>query len=94
MKAAMLWVYILCGLIVVAEALNKLERCRGLREWPRGRRAQLVEALKIAAWSLLALGGAGVLVTPLLRLTPPDLRDLFVIVGFAILIIRTRVKEG
>ncbi len=94
MKALMLWTYALCGLIVVAEALNKLERCRGLRQWPRGRRAQLVEVLKIAAWSLLALGGAGTLMTPLLRLSPPDLRDLCVIVGFAILIVRTRLKEG
>ncbi|MEG0556817.1 MAG: hypothetical protein RR574_10165, partial [Comamonas sp.] len=70
----------LCGLVVVAEALNKLERtapCRpGLTP-----RIRLVAWLKAVAWALLALGGAGALVAPWLRPTPPTLSDVCVIAG-------------
>lgn len=83
----------LCGLVVVAEALNKLERtapCRpGLSP-----RTRLVAWLKAIAWGLLALGGAGALVAPWLRPIPPTLADVCVIAGFTFLIIRTRFKEG
>ena len=89
---------------------NKLERtapCRpGLT--PRERATEWLKAL---AWSLLALGGAGAFVAPLLPSLPvlqpagpllplllptqtPTLHDVCVIVGFAVLIVRTRVKEG
>ena len=82
----------LAGLIVFAEALNKLERTdllqRGL-----SRHARLVISLKVAAWLALALGAAGALVTPLLCLEPATLRDVFFSVGFALLVIRARVKE-
>jgi hypothetical protein len=43
---------------------------------------------------LLAVGGAGAIVTPLMRLQPPTLQDVCVMLGFAVLIVRTRVKEG
>ena len=83
----------LAGLIVFAEALNKLERTnlvqRGLSPHER-----LVISLKVAGWLTLALGSAGALVTPLLRLEPATLRDVFFSVGFALLIIRSRVKES
>ena len=46
------------------------------------------------AWALLALGGAGALVGPWLRPTPPTLADVCVIAGFTVLIVRTRFKEG
>ncbi|WP_367846994.1 hypothetical protein [Rhodoferax sp. WC2427] len=81
------------GLIVFAESLNKLERTAPLA--PGLTRPQRIAAwLKCAAWLLLSAGGAGALVTPLMRLEPPTLQDVALILGFAILIIRTRFKEG
>lgn len=97
----------LAALVVLAEALNKLERAtplaRGLR--PRER---VVVALKALAWWLLALGAGGGLAGPvlhalgvpgdpasiLLRLDRPTLAETAVMAGFAVLIIRTRLKEG
>jgi hypothetical protein len=98
------------GVIVLAEALNKLERTSPRRPGltPRERATEWLKAL---SWSLLALGSAGAFIGPLLpsmpllqasaRLVPlllptqtPTLHDVCVIVGFAVLIIRTRVKEG
>ena len=46
------------------------------------------------AWALLALGGAGAVITPFLPLEAPTLQDACVLLGFAVLIVRTRVKEG
>ncbi len=81
------------GLVILAEALNKLERsnplARGLSP-----RARLVDALKALAWGLLALAGGGAIVTPLLPLEAPTLQDTALAAGFATLIIRTRFKEG
>lgn len=86
---ALHWV---CGLLVLAEALNKLERTaafvRGL-----GWRLRTATWLKVIAWMFLAMGAAGALVTPLLHLERPSLQDVCVLLGFAILIIRSRVKE-
>ncbi|MGH6625133.1 MAG: hypothetical protein ACRECD_01075 [Burkholderiaceae bacterium] len=83
----------LAGLVVLAEALNKLERsnpcARGLSAQQR-----LVDGLKALAWALLAVGGAGAVITPLLALDPPTLQDACVMAGFAVLIVRTRIKEG
>lgn len=81
------------GLIVLAEALNKLERTAPCR---RGLsvRERATEWLKAIAWGLLAVGGAGALITPLLPLEQPTLQDACVLLGFATLIVRTRVKEG
>lgn len=102
--------HFVAGFVVLAEALNKLERtapCRpGLT--PRERATEWLKAL---AWLPLALGGAGAFVAPLLPSLPllqptgpflslllptqtPTLHDVCVIVGFAVLIVRTRVKEG
>ncbi len=101
--------YWLAAVIVLAEALNKLERtapCRaGLS--PRERTTEWLKAL---AWLCLAFGAAGALLTLLLPLLPinragllwpllipahpPSLQDTCTAVGFAMLIIRTRVKEG
>lgn len=86
-------VHWLAGLVVLAEALNKLERTApcapGLT--PRER---LVDWLKAIAWALLAIGGAGAVITPLMRLDVPSLQDMCVVLGFAVLIVRTRLKEG
>ena len=99
--------HVLAALIVLAEALNKLERtaplARGLR--PRQR---LVAMLKAIAWMLLALGAGGELVAPVFPLLgvqaglgaaflgapEPPLSQTAVLLGFAVLIVRTRVKEG
>ena len=93
MTAALAIVHCVSGLVVLAEALNKLERTapcrRGLA--PRER---ATEWLKAIAWALLAVGGAGAVITPLLPLEQPTLQDACVLLGFAVLIVRTRVKEG
>lgn len=105
MNGAMELLHWLSGLVVLAEALNKLERttpcARGLT--PRER---LVDGLKALAWALLAIGSAGAVATPLLlsmgftsshlpllRLERPLLAETAVLLGFAVLIVRTRVKE-
>lgn len=97
------------GLIVLAEALNKLERTapcrRGLN--PRERATEWLKAL---AWLFLAFGGAGAFLAPLMPSLPmerigalwpllmptqsPTLQDTCIALGFAVLIVRTRVKEG
>lgn len=94
------------GLIVLAEALNKLERtspfASGLSSHDR-----IVDGLKSIAWAMLALGAGGAIATPflasagvssdmsiLLRLDTPNLTETCVMAGFATLIVRTRVKEG
>lgn len=94
------------ALVVLAEALNKLERTNpcaaGLSAHTR-----VVDSLKALAWTLLALGSGtsllGLLLGGLdfhvsavdaLRLGPPDLADTAIMAGFAVLIFRTRVKEG
>lgn len=91
------------GFIVLAEALNKLERtapfARGLTAHER-----LVDGLKALAWCLLAIGAGGAVAVPLfgpLTVRSPiseallrQLADMAVLVGFAVLIVRTRIKEG
>lgn len=99
--------HMLAGLVVLAEASNKLERsdpcARGLTPMER-----FVEALKVLAWALLALSAGGAVISPvllalglpansagvLLRLQQPTLAETCALLGFAVLIIRTRFKEG
>lgn len=83
----------LSGAIVLAEALNKLERTAPCRPGLTARE-RVTDWLKAIAWALLALGGAGAVITPLLPLEQPTLQDACVLLGFAVLIVRTRVKEG
>lgn len=98
--------HILAGFIVLAEALNKMERTTPFAPGLSGRE-RVVDGLKALAWCLLALGAAGALATPLLVLfgvdvnpwepinhRHPSLAETLVLSGFAVLIIRTRVKEG
>lgn len=98
---------IFAALVVMAEALNKLERCAPHRPGLTGRQ-RLVDWLKALAWALLALGAGGALVGPALpylgevpswlalvvRIEQPTLDHASVMLGFAVLIVRTRVKEG
>lgn len=98
--------HLVAGLIVLAEALNKLERTNPLCPdmTPRER---ITEWLKAIAWALLAVGAGGAVATPvllwcgvqsggttLLRLEHATLAETAVLWGFAVLIIRTRIKEG
>lgn len=106
MNEAIQFIHWLSGFIVLAESLNKLERTApfapGLCSHTR-----LVDLLKAIAWMLLALGAAGAVASPLLlamgvssadmpllRLEHATLAETLVLLGFAVLIIRTRVKEG
>ncbi|MGY8903202.1 MAG: hypothetical protein ACKVIH_01475 [Burkholderiales bacterium] len=81
----------LAALIVLAEALNKLERA-DLSHFAFDR-ATTVAVCKVLGWSLLALGSAGVLVQPLLGMPTPDVTSACALGGFALLIVRTRLKE-
>jgi len=98
--------HLAAGLVVVLEALNKLERTAPCRPGLSAR-YRVTEWLKALAWMLLALGGAGAVAVPvllalgvqgadmpLMRLERPTLAETAVLLGFAVLIIRTRVKEG
>ncbi|MDO8778114.1 MAG: hypothetical protein Q7K57_57230 [Burkholderiaceae bacterium] len=106
MSAALQTLHWLAGLIVIAEALNKLERTCPLAPGLIGCE-RLVQSVKALGWALLALGAGGAVATPvlldmgvrsipstLLRLEHPTLAEVAVLAGFAILIIRTRLKEG
>jgi hypothetical protein len=97
---------VLAALITMAEALNKLERTAPLAPGKTAR-LRVVDGLKALAWALLALGAGGALIGPLLEpmgvrsgatqlLThyQPSLAEVCVMAGFAVLIIRTRIKEG
>lgn len=101
--------HLVAGLVVLVEALNKLERTApfapGMTTHQR-----VVDGLKALAWALLAVGAGGALAGPFLQPMAlpvgasqlvayiaqpvPSLADVCVLGGFAILIIRTRVKEG
>lgn len=101
------WVHCLAALVVLAEALNKIERVDPLQAG-LGAHERLVEVLKTMAWLLLAFGAGVALAAPLLislgwpggyyqtlfALERPTLADASVMLGFAVLIVRTRVKEG
>lgn len=93
MTTALAVLHWISGLIVLAEALNKLERTSPCRRG-LGLRERVTELLKALAWALLAVGGAGAVITPLLPLEHPSLQDVCVVLGFAVLIVRTRIKEG
>lgn len=86
-------VYVICGLIILAEALNKLERTSPLADG-LDLRQRVSMWLKAAAWSCMAVGSAGAIVTPLLPLEHPSIQDVLMVLGCAVLIVRTRVKEG
>jgi hypothetical protein len=97
------------GFIVMAEALNKLERAdlfdgkRGLIHrlggllWLltpwRWKGERITHVFEVLGWALLAIGAAGAFVTPLLHLSKPSFQDTAVISGAALLIIWRRLKE-
>lgn len=99
-------VQMVAALIVLAEALNKIERAdlfdgkRGLRPRLAGlgwlcvpwawRRPKVVTVLKVAGWLLMSTGAFVVLFTPPYQHLVPAC----VLGGFALLIVRSRLKEG
>ena len=93
MTALLVTLHWLAGWVTLAEALNKLERTAPLRPGlsPRER---LTDGLKAVAWGLLATGAAGAVISPFMHLEPPTLPDVCILLGFAVLIVRTRIKEG
>ncbi len=107
MTAALIVINWAAALVVLAEAMNKLERSAPLRAGLCSH-TRLVESLKAVAWLLLALGSAGELAAPIIAVCgiepgvaviflgepKPSLTGTSVLLGFAVLIIRTRVKEG
>lgn len=110
MSELLQFVHMAAAAVVLAEGLNKLERCDVLA--PRlSLRLRVAEVMKALAWGLLVLGAAGAL-APLvfgllgmagdvapwlraaLRMESPTMAEVLVLAGFAVLIVRTRVKEG
>lgn len=106
MNTSLQIIHWVAGFIVLAEALNKLERTApfapGLTPHKR-----LVDGLKALAWTMLALGGGGAVASPFLDAlgvhasasqafthAAPSFAETCVLLGFATLIVRTRVKEG
>lgn len=106
LNTALMVLHWLAALVVLLEACNKLERTDPLERGLTGR-ARLVVWLKACAWILLALGAAGAVVRPclvassqmdprvgsLLLVDRPSLVDLMYALGFAVLIVRSRLKE-
>ena len=93
MMLAIQIIHWLAGVVVLAEALNKLERTAPLA-YGLAPRERLVDWLKAIAWAFLAIGGAGAVITPLMQMDVPSLQDMCILLGFAVLIIRTRFEEG
>lgn len=102
----MLVIHWICAFLVMAEALNKLERTSPFAPGMTAH-ARVVDGLKALAWLLLAMGAGGGLMGPLLQPlgiadptsqalahVRPSVAEVCVMLGFAVLIIRTRVKEG
>ncbi len=100
----------MAALVVLAEALNKLERADlfdgryGLRvvasgiaslamPW-RWKLPRVILVIKTIGWALLSIGSAAALMTPLIHLEKPNVEDVAVLVGFALLVVRSRLKEA
>ena len=86
-------VYTVAGIIVLAEALNKLERTCPF-EPGLSIRERTVVWLKTLGWIALAIGGAGAAGSSVLFRAPPNPGEVFTMVGFALLIIRSRIGEA
>ena len=95
------------AMIVLAEGLNKLERTAPCRPGI-DKHTRIVDGLKALAWCLLAIGAGGAVISPalpflgidqlaagtLIRVERATFAETSVMVGFATLIVRTRVKQG
>lgn len=82
--------YYVAAIVVLAEALNKLERCDILR----ARGWECFQELMLAlGWISLAIGAGSILITPFIavRVDQGPIHILMTI--FAVLILTARVKE-
>jgi hypothetical protein len=92
---------------VLAEAMNKLERTNPFESF-LSRRARVIVWAKVAAWLLLGMSAAcaiarpafeswlqarGLAFGPIVILNRPSLMDVMCMAGFALLIVRSRLKE-
>lgn len=84
--------YYVGSFLVMAEALNKLERIRKYLPTVNAKERSKV-ALSVVAWFLTAIGSAGAMATLVLPIPHSDLQDTAMIVGFALLLISKRVRE-
>ena len=103
MSTALPILHALAALVILAEASFKAELSNPCKVGlcPRSR---ALEVLKSLAWVLLAFGSGASVLLPLMGsalassqnylLPTPSLQNTAVMVGFAVLIIRTRIKEG
>lgn len=93
----------LAGVVILAEAANKLHRtdplARSLSARERG-----VALAKVFAWICLAIAAGGAVIRPFVRanhwaphsllvIDRVSLVDVLALVGFALLIVRSRFKE-
>ncbi len=101
--------HLLAGIVVLYEALNKVARTDPLASGLTAHQ-RTIDCLKFLAWWLLAIGAGGALAGPFLQpgaeyvgmghlithitQPAPSLADVCVLSGFAVLIVRTRIKEG
>ena len=93
MALVILAVQLIAAFIVEAEALNKIERADPRTLSVRSR-AGWVAILKVAGWVVLAIGAGGALMTPLVPgAQAPDWWNVCTLAGFAVLIVRTRLRE-
>jgi hypothetical protein len=92
MSTFLICLHVVAGIVVLAEALNKLERTDLRCQWltPRQR---LITAMKAASWSAIALAAGGAIVGPMLQASSPTLGDAAMMAGFAGLVIRSRLQE-
>ena len=103
-------IHVLAGFVVLVEALNKLERTSPLHAGPglRARVTEWLKALAWMLLALGGAGAivapfcqglvppavSGQLLPLVIPVQGPTLQDVCLAVGFAVLIVRTRVKEG
>lgn len=80
------------GVIVLAEALNKIERTDPF-EPGLCARARAVVWLKMIGWCCIAMGAAGGIVRPMLGHPMPSAGESLTLVGFALLVVRSRLGE-
>ncbi len=95
--------HVVAAIVVLIEAMNKLERCK-LRAGD-GLRQQALVVLKAVAWACLAIGAAGAFAAPLLRgigvgwrdygwlVSRANLGDVATMIGVAVIVLRSRLKE-
>lgn len=103
-------IHTIAGVIILLEALNKLERTdlfdgkQDMRSrlcsvawvitpW-RWKRIKVVTALKATAWSGLSIGSVWSIFHPLFHVIGPSVDSTIVIASFAVLILRSRLKES